>query len=473
MGEDVGASGSTARARVLVVDDDARLCAAAERALRHLGYETLVATGGDAGLQLALTHRPDVILVDVRMPGVDGHTLLRRLRSQGVECGVVVMSGHATVDDAIDAIRNGAVDFLKKPWTMPELAAAMARGVERSALLDRIANLPPAESPRAREVVAAAPAAPAPAPDDSIPHPTPAGAVPVVRPRGDGAIFRGVVAQVREGEAHLPPLPAVLGELRKLVYSSEASVGRVSALIERDQALTAELLRITSSAAFAVRQPAARGSPGVRSAVVRVGLKQIQSLVETLVVRRMFTIQSSRLRPMASRVWRASIARAMSMRALGALAATAGVPVEPETAYLAGLLADSGASYLLWFADDRASQGAAVDAPTSLEAIHRLHVEVGVEVLTKYDVDPTILEVARSHHRRVTPVPTSPYWHLATVSSGLIAKLVPGGDVTVFEHLPAEVVAASAAELRIEPTALTELMLTLPDDLKAFFASLG
>ncbi len=64
------------------------------------------------------------------MPGLDGHALLRRLPERGVAASIVVMSGSANMDDVIDALRTGAVDFLQKPWSTSELASALERGIE-------------------------------------------------------------------------------------------------------------------------------------------------------------------------------------------------------------------------------------------------------------------------------------------------------------------------------------------------------
>jgi CheY-like chemotaxis protein len=77
---------------VLVVDDDKDTLQAPERGLRRLGYQVLSATNGEAGLALALSARPAVILTDIRMPRIDGHTLLRRLAGHDLDAAVVVMS---------------------------------------------------------------------------------------------------------------------------------------------------------------------------------------------------------------------------------------------------------------------------------------------------------------------------------------------------------------------------------------------
>jgi CheY-like chemotaxis protein len=114
---------------VLVVDDDADVSLVLERSLKRLGYDVLIAADGDDGLQQALQARPAVILADVHMPGMDGHALLRSLMRSDLQSSVVLMSAQGELDDAISAMREGAVDYLKKPWTADELAAVLERAM--------------------------------------------------------------------------------------------------------------------------------------------------------------------------------------------------------------------------------------------------------------------------------------------------------------------------------------------------------
>ena len=78
------------RAMVLVVDDDPGVSMALERSIKHLGYRVCVASDGAAGFEEALRSDPAVVLTDVHMPGMDGHTLLRRLVSSGARASVIL-----------------------------------------------------------------------------------------------------------------------------------------------------------------------------------------------------------------------------------------------------------------------------------------------------------------------------------------------------------------------------------------------
>jgi CheY-like chemotaxis protein len=125
---------------VLVVDDDPGIQGILERYLTSLGYAVAVAGDGARGLEMAESLAPTVILTDVRMPVMDGHTLLRRLNELGRNSSVVLMSGSDDIDDAIGGLRHGAVDYLKKPWTLEELAGVVARARALAESLDEIAS---------------------------------------------------------------------------------------------------------------------------------------------------------------------------------------------------------------------------------------------------------------------------------------------------------------------------------------------
>jgi len=133
-------NGRPAKPLVLVVDDEPGVRKALERYLGSIGYIVAAAADGVEGLRMAEALKPTVILTDVRMPVMDGHGLLRRLNELGRNSSVVLMSGSGTIDDAIGAIRHGAVDYLKKPWTLEELARVVNRARDLAESLDQIAH---------------------------------------------------------------------------------------------------------------------------------------------------------------------------------------------------------------------------------------------------------------------------------------------------------------------------------------------
>src|SRR5437868_3480258 len=114
---------------VLLIDDEELARVALERLLRRSGYRILQAAAADEGLAIAKREEPNVIFVDIRMPGMDGHTFLRRLEQHRLSCAAVLMSGGGTMEDVVDAVREGAVDYLKKPFSHAEVLEVAIRAL--------------------------------------------------------------------------------------------------------------------------------------------------------------------------------------------------------------------------------------------------------------------------------------------------------------------------------------------------------
>ena len=108
---------------VLIVDDDEDLRILARKALLHAGHTVLEAGGGEEGLKLIEEHKPDLLLLDLLMPGMDGFEVLRRLRSgeTGRPLPVIVLTGLGDEESARSSFQFGATDFLIKPFTPPQL----------------------------------------------------------------------------------------------------------------------------------------------------------------------------------------------------------------------------------------------------------------------------------------------------------------------------------------------------------------
>ena len=89
---------------------------------------------GEAALDYLATHEADLVISDVKMPGMDGLTLLRRVTSQNTGTVVVMMSGHGTVETAVEATRLGAYDFVEKPLSIAKLLLVVRRALESAQL---------------------------------------------------------------------------------------------------------------------------------------------------------------------------------------------------------------------------------------------------------------------------------------------------------------------------------------------------
>ena len=122
---------------VLVVDDEPDIRNTVKEILQDEGYAVVVAAGADEARQARLRERPDVVLLDIWMPGTDGISLLREWAGAGALASspVIMMSGHGTVETAVEATRLGAYDFIEKPISLAKLLLTIERAREASRLL--------------------------------------------------------------------------------------------------------------------------------------------------------------------------------------------------------------------------------------------------------------------------------------------------------------------------------------------------
>jgi len=134
-------------ARVLVVDDEGANRYSVCKTLQKVGYQVAEAANGQEALDLLAKQQYDVVLTDIRMPGIDGVELLRKIKESSPDAIVILMTGYASLSSAVEALRLGAHDYLIKPSTSQDIRQSVARGVERAhnlrrrrSLLDAIRN---------------------------------------------------------------------------------------------------------------------------------------------------------------------------------------------------------------------------------------------------------------------------------------------------------------------------------------------
>src|ERR1019366_3398392 len=113
------------RERVLVVDDDPPLRRMLERTLAAEGFSVTVAGDGGAALVAAERAAPDVIVLDVAMPGIDGLAVCRRLRAKGLSTPIIMLTARDAVPDRVAGLEAGADDYLVKPFAIQELIARL------------------------------------------------------------------------------------------------------------------------------------------------------------------------------------------------------------------------------------------------------------------------------------------------------------------------------------------------------------
>jgi DNA-binding NtrC family response regulator len=124
--------------RILVIDDDEGVRASMTRMLHGAGYTVETAETGEQGLALARGNAYDVILSDMRMPGLSGLEVLQKLREHRIDSAFIVMTGFGTVDTAVEAMKLGAVDYVQKPFFREELLMRVRSAAERRQLARQV-----------------------------------------------------------------------------------------------------------------------------------------------------------------------------------------------------------------------------------------------------------------------------------------------------------------------------------------------
>lgn len=120
-------------ARILVVDDDARIRTVVRRGLSYEGYAVAEAASGEEALRVAREHLPDLVVLDVMLPGIDGLEVTRRLRAAGDRVAVLMLTARDEVRDRVQGLETGADDYLVKPFSFEELLARVHALLRRRA----------------------------------------------------------------------------------------------------------------------------------------------------------------------------------------------------------------------------------------------------------------------------------------------------------------------------------------------------
>ncbi len=107
--------------QILIVDDEAQIRELLLSFLEEQGYKAHAADGGVSALEIAPRLKPKVILLDIKMPDLDGIETLKRLKTIAPDSTIIMMSGHADQETALKAMKMGAHDFIEKPFDLPYL----------------------------------------------------------------------------------------------------------------------------------------------------------------------------------------------------------------------------------------------------------------------------------------------------------------------------------------------------------------
>jgi two-component system OmpR family response regulator len=136
-------SQATPEARLLVVDDEPNIRELLSASLRYAGFEVATAADGQQALALADSFRPDLLVLDVMMPGLDGFGVVRRLRQSGRHTPVLFLTARDAAEDKVSGLTLGGDDYVTKPFSLDEVLARIRAVLRRTAAAPR-----PSEAPR-------------------------------------------------------------------------------------------------------------------------------------------------------------------------------------------------------------------------------------------------------------------------------------------------------------------------------------
>ena len=115
-------SNTMSKIKVLMVDDEAQFRATTSKILTRRGYDTTVAASGEEAVEVLKERPHDVVVLDIKMPGMDGHEVLGRIKAMNPETQVIMLTGHGATDSARESLHKGAFDYLNKPCDIDFLA---------------------------------------------------------------------------------------------------------------------------------------------------------------------------------------------------------------------------------------------------------------------------------------------------------------------------------------------------------------
>lgn len=331
--------------RVLFVDDEPRILEGLQRMLRsqRREWEMVFAEGADAALRAFEASPFDVVVTDMRMPGMDGATLLAQVRERFPETVRIILSGHTDQEAAVRATRV-AHQFLTKPTDASVVKETINRACD-------------------------------------------------LRIRIDSPTLRAIIGRVDS----LPVVPAVHRELRRALDQSEVSVDALADLAESDLAITTKLLQLVNSSFFGTPREVA----SVRTAIQLLGIKMIKSLV---VEADTFRVQEDLGAEAVSWIEDVRSHSVATARLAVRLMEGQGQP-NPDGAWLAGMLHDVG-KLILMHQMGREYQQVVVESGrrnvplhvVEAEVLGATHAEVGAYLLSLWHLPVSVVEAVAFHH---------------------------------------------------------------------------
>ena len=127
--------------KILIIDDEPSICNGCKIILSENGYDVETALSGQKGFEKMSSTSFDLILLDIRLPDITGIEILKKINEKRIDASVIIMTGHGTVENAVEAMKNGAFDFITKPFNEKELEKSILRALESRALVQENLSL--------------------------------------------------------------------------------------------------------------------------------------------------------------------------------------------------------------------------------------------------------------------------------------------------------------------------------------------
>jgi two-component system NtrC family sensor kinase len=124
--------------KLLLIDDEPDILRVLSRSLKADGYEVVCAQNGTEGIAIFEKEKPDIVITDIKMPSMDGIEVLKKVKDQNVDTEVIIITGHGDIENAIEALKHGASDFINKPVRDEALAIALRRAREKSEIRQQL-----------------------------------------------------------------------------------------------------------------------------------------------------------------------------------------------------------------------------------------------------------------------------------------------------------------------------------------------
>lgn len=338
---------------VLVIDDSEMNRDVIAGQLTRMGCRVVQAESGEAGLAAVKQAKPDAILLDVMMPGLDGVEVLQRLKGDPETKSIPVLMLSANDDPQMIAActSGGAVDYIVKPFNSILLRMRLAA----------LSN------------------------DGTVSG----------QARGGEDTKRKIVAEVRRqmlsNSLDLPVVSDIATTITQLTNSEGTGIGEIAQLIKTDAAITAKLLSIANSNFYR----ALTRIDNLNDALMRIGLKEARRYVLAMVNRNAYRGGRTTTAQYAESTWQHSLATATAARMI---AEVLKLP-SPDKFYTLGLMHEIGVSVILAALDEAGKKGADVTAELICELVQDLHEEVGAYIARRWRMPEDFERAVAIHHQ--------------------------------------------------------------------------